>query len=195
MASRFEKFSERARKVLTIAQEEAQRLSHNHIGTEHILLGLAREEEGVAAKVLVNLGANLGKVRSAVEFIVGRGEQPTTGEIRLTPDAKKAIELAIDEARRLGHSYIGTEHLLLGILHEEKGIASGVLDSFGITLERARSEVIRILSQGTARPRPGRSASTTPTLDQLGVDLTAAARGGKLDPVIGRHKELSLIHI
>ena len=193
MASRFEKFSERARRVLSVAQEEAQRLSHSYIGTEHILLGLVREEEGVAAKVLVNLGANLGKVRSAVEFIVGRGEQPATSEIKLTPGAKKAIELAIDEARRLSHSYIGTEHLLLGILHEEKGVASSVLDSFGISLERARAEVSRILSQGAARPRPGRSASTTPTIDQLGVDLTAAARAGKLDPVIGRHKEIERV--
>ena len=111
MASRFEKFSERARRVLTLAQEEAQHLNHSYIGTEHILLGLLREEDGVAAKVLVSLGANLGKVRSGVEFIIGRGEKPNTGEIGLTPRAKRVIELAIDEARHLGHNYIGTEHL------------------------------------------------------------------------------------
>ena len=190
MASRFEKFSERARRVLTLAQEEAQQLSHSHIGTEHILLGLVREAEGVAAKVLINLGASLDKVRSAVEFIIGRGEQPVTSEIRLTPGAKRAIELAIDEARHLGHNYIGTEHLLLGLLHEEKGVAAGVLDSFGVTLERARAETTRVLSQGTPRSRLARSPSQTPTLDQLSIDLTAAARAGKLDPVIGRVKEI-----
>jgi len=190
MASRFEKFSERARRVLTLAQEEAQQLSHSHIGTEHILLGLVREAEGVAAKVLINLGASLDKVRKAVEFIIGRGEQPVTTEIRLTPGAKRAIELAIDEARHLGHNYIGTEHLLLGLLHEEKGVAAGVLDSFGITLERARAETTRVLSQGTPRSRLARSPSQTPTLDQLSIDLTAAARAGKLDPVIGRVKEI-----
>jgi len=194
MASRFEKFSERARRVLTLAQEEAQRLNHNYIGTEHILLGLVREEDGVAAKVLVNLGAGLGKVRSAVEFIIGRGEKPGTGEIGLTPRAKRVIELAIDEARHLGHNYIGTEHLLLGLLREGEGVAAGVLDSLGITLERARAETIRVLSQDTsAKSRLVRTASRTPTLDQLSIDLTAAARAGKLDPVIGRQKEIERV--
>ena len=112
MASRFEKFSERARKVLTIAQEEAQNLNHTYIDTEHILLGLIREDEGVAAKVIINLGVSLSKVRQAVEFVIGRGEKPSTGETGLTPRAKRVIELAIDEARQLGHNYIGTEHLL-----------------------------------------------------------------------------------
>jgi len=190
MASRFEKFSERARRVLTIAQEEARNLNHSYIGTEHILLGLVREEEGVAAKVLTNLGIGLGKVRSAVEFIIGRGEKPGTGETGLTPRAKKVIELAIDEARQLGHNYIGTEHLLLGLLREGEGVASSVLDSFGITLERARAEIAHILTQGTPRAKLARSTSRTPALDQLGIDLTAAARAGKLDPVIGRHKEI-----
>ncbi len=193
MASRFEKFSERARRVLTLAQEEAQHLSHNHIGTEHILLGLVREEGGVAAKVLINLGAGLVKVRSAVELIIGHGEQPSSSEIRLTPEAKRAIEMAIDEARHLGHNYIGTEHLLLGLLHEEKGVAANVLDSFGITIERVRAETIRVLSQATPRARLTRTASHTPTLDQLGIDLTAAARAGKLDPVIGRFKEIERV--
>jgi ATP-dependent Clp protease ATP-binding subunit ClpC len=190
MASRFEKFSERARRVLTIAQEEARNLNHSYIGTEHILLGLVREEEGVAAKVLTNLGIGLGKVRSAVEFVIGRGEKPGTGETGLTPRAKKVIELAIDEARQLGHNYIGTEHLLLGLLREGEGVASSVLDSFGITLERARAETAHVLTQGTPRARLARSTSRTPALDQLGIDLTAAARAGKLDPVIGRHKEI-----
>jgi ATP-dependent Clp protease ATP-binding subunit ClpC len=195
MASRFEKFSERARRVLTLAQEEAQHLNHNYIGTEHILLGLVREEDGVAAKVLVNLGAGLGKVRSAVEFIIGRGEKPGTGEIGLTPRAKRVIELAIDEARHLGHNYIGTEHLLLGLLREGEGVAAGVLDSLGITLERARAETIRVLSQdtGAGKSRLVRTTSRTPTLDQLSIDLTAAASAGKLDPVIGREKEIERV--
>ncbi|OGO31497.1 MAG: NDP-hexose 4-ketoreductase [Chloroflexi bacterium RBG_16_56_11] len=190
MASRFEKFSERARRVLTIAQEEARNLNHSYIGTEHILLGLVREEEGVAARVLINLGIGLSKVRSAVEFIIGRGEKPGSGETGLTPRAKKVIELAIDEARQMGHNYIGTEHLLLGLLREGEGVASSVLDSFGITLERARAEVQHVLTQGTPKARTSRSTSRTPALDQLGIDLTAQARSGKLDPVIGRHKEI-----
>jgi ATP-dependent Clp protease ATP-binding subunit ClpC len=193
MASRFEKFSERARRVLTIAQEEARNLNHSYIGTEHILLGLVREEEGVAAKVLTNLGIGLSKVRSAVEFIIGRGEKPGSSETGLTPRAKKVIELAIDEARQMGHNYIGTEHLLLGLLREGEGVASSVLDSFGITLERARAEVIHILTQGVPKARLTRSASKTPALDQLGTDLTEAARKKKLDPIIGRHKEMERV--
>jgi len=193
MASRFEKFSERARRVLTIAQEEARQLNHNYIGTEHILLGLAREEEGVAAKVLTNLGVGLNKVRSAVEFIIGRGEKPGSGETGLTPRAKRVIELAIDEARQLSHNYIGTEHLLLGLLREGEGVAAGVLDSLGITLERARAETTRVLSQGVPRSKLARTTSRTPALDQLGVDLTTAARAGKLDPVIGRSREIERV--
>jgi ATP-dependent Clp protease ATP-binding subunit ClpC len=193
MPSRFEKFSERARRVLTSAQEEAQNLNHNYIGTEHILLGLIREEEGVGARVLVNLGISLSKVRSAVEFIIGRGEKASVGEIGLTPRAKRVIELAIDEARHLGHNYIGTEHLLLGLLHEGEGVAAGVLDSFGITLEQVRAETLRVLSQGAGRTRLTRTANRTPLLDQLSVDLTAAAAAGKLDPVIGRNKEIERV--
>ncbi|TET49058.1 MAG: ATP-dependent Clp protease ATP-binding subunit [Dehalococcoidia bacterium] len=193
MASRFEKFSERARRVLTIAQEEARQMNHSYIGTEHVLLGLAREEEGVAAKVLTNLGVSLNKVRSAVEFISSRGERPSTGETGLTPRAKRVIELAIDEARQLGHNYIGTEHLLLGLLREGEGVAAGVLDSLGVTLERARAATAQVLSQGVPRSRAGRGASRTPALDQLGVDLTVAARAGKLDPVIGRVKEIERV--
>ncbi|MAF84917.1 MAG: NDP-hexose 4-ketoreductase [Dehalococcoidales bacterium] len=190
MTSRFEKFSERARRVLTIAQEEAQHFNHSYIGTEHVLLGLVREDEGVAAKVLVSLGATLTKVRQAVEYVVEQSEKPATSETGLTAGAKKVIELAIDEARSLGHSYIGTEHLLLGLLREGEGIAASVLDSLGVTLERTRDEVTRIISQSASKTRLARSASRTPALDQLGIDLTEAARAGKLDPVIGRTKEI-----
>jgi len=176
MASRFEKFSERARRVLTLAQEEARHFNHNYIGTEHILIGLVREDEGVAAKVLIDMGVSLSKVRSAVEFIIGRGEKPTTGEIGLTPGAKKVIELAIDEARHLGHSYIGTEHLLLGLLREGEGVAARVLDSFEVTRERAQAEITRVLSHGVPKSRLARSAKRTPALDQLGIDRGGSCR-------------------
>ena len=196
MASRFEKFSERARRVLSLAQEEAQRFNHTYIGTEHILLGLVRETDGVAAKVLSNLGVELNKVRSAVEFIIGRGERTTTGEIGLTPRAKKVIELAVDEARRLQHNYIGTEHLLIGLMREGEGVPAGVLESLGVTLDKIRAETSRILSQNVQqeqRGSRGRSTSGTPTLDQLGVDLTKAAREGRLDPTVGREKEIQRV--
>ncbi len=203
MADRFDKFTERARRVLTLAQEEAQRFNHNYIGTEHLLLGLVREGDGVAAKVLSNLGVELGKVRSAVEFIIGRGDRAVLGEIGLTPRAKKVIELAVDEARRLNHHYIGTEHLLLGLVREGEGIAAGVLESLGVNLERVRAETTRILSQsgpaaagagaGSSSSSGSRSSTRTPTIDQLGFDLTAAARAGTLDPVIGRSKEIQRV--
>ncbi len=197
MASRFEKFSERARRVLSLAQEEAQRFNHNYIGTEHILLGLVRETEGVAARALSNLGIELSKVRSAVEFIIGRGDRPTPGEIGLTPRAKKVIELAVDEARRLNHHYIGTEHLLIGLMREGEGVAAGVLESLGVNLDKIRSETSRILTQ-TVHPAqsgsgPKSSSTRTPTLDQLGVDLTEAAKSGKLDPTVGREKEIQRV--
>ena len=198
MASRFEKFSERARRVLSLSQEEALRFNHNYIGTEHILLGLVRETEGVAARVLSNLGIELSKVRSAVEFIIGRGEKPVSGEnIGLTPRAKRVIELAVDEARRMSHHYIGTEHLLIGLMREGEGVAAGVLESLGVTLDKVRAETQRLLSQsvspGQQQGGRGGSAATTtrtPILDQLGVDLTALSRNNKLDPVWGRQKEL-----
>src|SRR5215217_5572191 len=197
MPDRFDKFTERARKVLQLAQEEAQRFNHNYIGTEHLLLGLVREGEGVAAKVLANLGVELNKVRSAVEFIIGRGDRTVLGEIGLTPRAKKVIELAVDEARRLTHSYIGTEHLLLGLVREGEGIAAGVLESLGVNLERVRGETTRILSQsqpqGQQAATAGGRQARTPTLDQLGVDLTAAARAGQLDPVVGRENEIERV--
>ena len=187
MSSRFEKFSERARRVLTLAQNEAQRFNHNYIGTEHILLGLVGETEGVVARVLKNLGIDLEKVRAAVEFIIGRGEKAVTGEIGLTPRAKKVIELAVDEARRANHSYIGTEHLLAGLLREGEGVASGVLESLGVTLDKVRTETQRVLSQNVPAAAQGRAR--TPTLDQMGIDLTRAAREGNLDPVVGRGTE------
>ena len=204
MADRFDKFTERARRVLTLAQEEAQRFNHNYIGTEHLLLGLVREGDGVAAKVLANLGVELSKVRSAVEFIIGRGDRAVLGEIGLTPRAKKVIELAVDEARRLHHHYIGTEHLLLGLVREGEGIAAGVLESLGVNLERVRAETTRILSQSSpatsgatsgsgSSQGSSRQSTRTPTIDQLGIDLTAAARAEQLDPVIGREKEIQRV--
>ena len=194
MGSRFEKFSERARRVLSLAQEEAQRFNHNYIGTEHILLGLVRETEGVAARVLSSLSVDLSKVRSAVEFIIGRGEKPAQGEIGLTPRAKKVVELAVDEARRMNHTYIGTEHLLIGLLREGEGVAAGVLESLGVTLDKVRTETHRILSHTSGQGQQSRGTNTkTPTLDNLGVDLTNAARSEKLDPVVGRDQELQRV--
>src|SRR5918993_96914 len=194
MAERFDKFTERARKVLQLAQEEAQRFNHNYIGTEHLLLGLVREGEGVAAKVLANLGVELNKVRSAVEFIIGRGDRTVTGDIGLTPRAKKVIELSVDEARRLNHHYIGTEHLLLGLVREGEGIAAGVLESLGVSLDKVRSQVIYVLNQSQSySQQESRHASKTPVIDQLGMDLTAAARANKLDPVIGRAREIERV--
>ena len=192
---RFDKFTDRARKVLTLAQDEAQRFNHNYIGTEHLLLGLVREGEGVAARVLENMNVELAKVRTAVEFIIGRGDRPVVGEVGLTPRAKRVIELAIDEARRLGHNYIGTEHLLLGLVREGEGIAAGVLESLGVNLDKVRHEVIRVLSQSSSAgpAQETKRASKTPTVDQLGINLTELARSGKMDPVIGREKEIERV--
>ncbi len=192
---RFDKFTDRARKVLTLAQDEAQRFNHNYIGTEHLLLGLVREGEGVAARVLENMNVELAKVRTAVEFIIGRGDRPVVGEVGLTPRAKRVIELAIDEARRLGHNYIGTEHLLLGLVREGEGIAAGVLESLGVNLDKVRHEVIRVLSQSSSvgPAQETKRTSKTPTVDALGINLTDAARAGKLDPVIGREKEIERV--
>ena len=192
MASRFEKFSERARRVLSLAQEEAGELNHNYIGTEHVLLGLAREPEGVGTRVLVSLGVDLSKIRSAVTFIIGRGQKQPTSDVGLTPRAKKVIELAVDEAREMSHHYIGTEHLLIGLLREGDGVAAGVLESLGVTLDKVRQETQRILSQSGGQPG-SRSSTRTPTLDQLGVDLTNLAREGQLDPVIGRQQEIERV--
>ena len=196
MASRFEKFSERARRVLSLAQEEAQRFNHNYIGTEHILLGLARESDGTAAKILNGLSVELSKVRSAVEFVIGKGDSVASGEIGLTPRAKKVIELAVDEARRLNHQYIGTEHLLIGLMREGEGVASGVLESLDVSLEKIREETDVVLNQS----KPSQSSRTqskqsnkTPTLDQLGIDLTEKAKSEKLDPTVGRQQEIERV--
>src|SRR5579872_4362957 len=143
---RFDRFTERARKVLSLAQEEAQRLQHNYIGTEHLLLGLVREGEGLAAKVLISLGVELESVRKAVEDIIGRGDHPVYGEVGLTPRAKKVVELAVDEARCLNHHYIGTEHLLLGLIREGEGIGAGVLENFGLNLQDVRAKTMQLLN-------------------------------------------------
>jgi ATP-dependent Clp protease ATP-binding subunit ClpC len=194
---RLDKFTERAKKVLVYAQDEATRFNHNYIGTEHLLLGLLREGDGIAAKVLGNLGVELNKVRSAVEFIIGRGERMVVGDINLTPRAKRVIELAVVEARRLGHNYIGTEHLLLGLVREGEGIAAGVLESLGVNLDKVRAQVVQVVSHGsmeTGGQRPGgKKTSKTPLMDQMGVDLTAAARRDELDPVIGRAEEIERV--
>ncbi|MDQ3043581.1 MAG: ATP-dependent Clp protease ATP-binding subunit [Chloroflexota bacterium] len=192
MADKFDKFTERARKVLTLAQEEAQRFNHNYIGTEHLLLGLVREGDGVAARVLGNMGVQLPKVRSAVEFIIGRGETMIMGEIGLTPRAKKVLELAIDEARRLNHHFIGTEHLLLGLVREGEGIAAGVLESLGVNLEKVRAQVMQVVSQ-SATYNQGKQTTKTPYMDALGFDLTEAARSNKLGPLIGRSMEIDRV--
>src|SRR5438067_2468895 len=196
----FDRFNDRAKRVLALAQDEAIRFNHNYIGTEHLLLGLVREGEGVAARVLDSLGVELSKVRTAVEFIIGRGDSTTSpSEITLSPRTKKVIELAIDEARKLGHSHVGTEHLLLGLVREGEGIASGVLESLGVSLEKVRHQVIATLGQqhpqaaGEAAPAGKGGQSKTPTLDQLGVNLTAMAKAQQLDPGIGREKEIERV--
>src|SRR5687767_13136143 len=195
----FDRFNDRAKRVLALAQDEAIRFNHNYIGTEHLLLGLVREGEGVAARVLDSLGVELSKVRTAVEFIIGRGDSTTApNDITLSPRTKKVIELAIDEARKLGHSHVGTEHLLLGLVREGEGIASGVLESLGVSLEKVRHQVIATLGQQNPQAAEtaaaGKSSSSkTPTLDQLGVNLTAMSKAGQLDPVIGREKEIERV--
>ncbi|HEV2235687.1 MAG TPA: Clp protease N-terminal domain-containing protein [Ktedonobacterales bacterium] len=148
MQDQFDRFTERARRVLAHAQEEARRFNHNYMGTEHLLLGLLRDPESLAARVLGDLGVSLERARQGVEFIIGRGDRVIAGEIGLTPRAKRVIELAVDEARRLGHHYVGTEHLLLGLIREGEGIAAGVLESLGVNLERARDATLRRLGEG-----------------------------------------------
>jgi ATP-dependent Clp protease ATP-binding subunit ClpC len=190
----FGRFTERAQKVLALAQEEAIRLGHNNIGTEHILLGLVREGEGIAAKALYGLGLSSEKIQSEVENLIGKG-QGVTQTIHYTPRAKKVIELSMDEARKLGHSYVGTEHILLGLIREGEGVAARVLNNLGISLNKARQQVLQLLgSNETNGHAAGSSAhANTPTLDSLARDLTAIARDGKLDPVIGRSKEIQRV--
>lgn len=191
----FGRFTERAQKVLALAQEEAVRLGHNNIGTEHILLGLIREGEGIAAKALVALGLGPDKIQKEVETLIGRGQEGTQ-TIHYTPRAKKVIELSMDEARKLGHSYVGTEHILLGLIREGEGVAARVLNNLGVSLNKARQQVLQLLgSNESSSGHQGGAASNanTPTLDSLARDLTATAREGSLDPVIGRNKEIQRV--
>jgi ATP-dependent Clp protease ATP-binding subunit ClpC len=195
----FERFTDRARRVVVLAQEEARMLNHNYIGTEHILLGLIHEGEGVAAKALESLGISLEAVRSQVEEIIGQGQQAPSGHIPFTPRAKKVLELSLREALQLGHNYIGTEHILLGLIREGEGVAAQVLTKLGADLSRVRQQVIQLLSgyQGKETVTTGGPAEGTPStslvLDQFGRNLTQAAREGKLDPVIGREKEIERV--
>lgn len=191
MSDKLDRFTKRARRVLTLAQEEALRLNHNYIGTEHLLLGLVREENGVAVKVLRELGVDPGQVIRAVERTVGRGERPPFGKPTLAPRTKRVIELAVDEARLMGHHYIGTEHLLLGLVREGEGIAVNVLRGLGINLDRVRTQTARNILQNQSQSKEQKKKeSKTPLVDQLGRDLTADAEEGKLDPVVGRHNEI-----
>ncbi len=197
----FERFTDRARRVVVLAQEEARMLNHNYIGTEHILLGLIHEGEGVAAKALESLGISLEGVRQQVEEIIGQGQQAPSGHIPFTPRAKKVLELSLREALQLGHNYIGTEHILLGLIREGEGVAAQVLVKLGADLNRVRQQVIQLLSgyQGKEPAAAGSTAtgeaapSTSLVLDQFGRNLTQAAREGKLDPVIGREKEIERV--
>jgi ATP-dependent Clp protease ATP-binding subunit ClpC len=196
----FERFTDRARRVVVLAQEEARMLNHNYIGTEHILLGLIHEGEGVAAKALESLGISLEGVRQQVEEIIGQGQQAPSGHIPFTPRAKKVLELSLREALQLGHNYIGTEHILLGLIREGEGVAAQVLVKLGADLNRVRQQVIQLLSgyQGKEPAAAGAAAgeaapSTSLVLDQFGRNLTQAAREGKLDPVIGREKEIERV--
>ena len=196
----FERFTERARQVVVLAQEEARTLKHNYIGTEHILLGLLREEEGLAARVLEGLEITVEEVRAQVIKIVGSGEEVTSGQIPFTPRAKKVLELALREALSLGHNYIGTEHILLGLVRENEGVAARILADFDADSEKIRNEIIRMLSGPGRRQQGGGSQAGTQQerkssklLDQFGRNLTRLALENKLDPVVGRAKEVERV--
>src|SRR5919109_5642769 len=207
----YERFTDRARKVMQLANQEAQRFNHEYIGTEHILLGLVKEGSGVAANVLKNLDVDLRKIRLEVERIVqpgAGGDQVVMGRLPHTPRAKKVIEYSIEEARNLNHNYVGTEHLLLGLLREQEGVAAQVLMNLGLKLEDVREEVLNLLGHnmpnesesgggggggGSSERTSSRSKSKTPALDSFGRDLTELARQGKLDPVIGRANEIERV--
>src|SRR5437763_5108891 len=196
----FERFTDRARRVLVLAQEEARLLNHNYIGTEHILLGLIHEGEGLAAEALESLGIALEGVRQQVEEIIGQGQQAPSGHIPFTPRAKKVLELSLREALQLGHNYIGTEHMLLGLVREGEGVAAQVLVNLGADLSRVRQQVIQLLSgyQGKESASGGPSSgqeppSGSPVLDRFGRNLTTLARERKLDPVIGRDREIERV--
>jgi ATP-dependent Clp protease ATP-binding subunit ClpC len=193
VADNLDRFTKRARRVLTHAQEEARRLNHRFIGTEHILLGLVAEDGGVAMRVLQDLDISAEQVRKAVERAVGRGTRPTSMQPTLTPRTKRVIELSVDEARRLRHHYIGTEHLLLGLIREGEGVAVDVLQRLGAPPEKIREQVTRLLQETPVHAGGKQQASDTPTVDQLGTDLTALADANKLDPVIGRQTEIERV--
>ncbi len=193
----FGRFTERAQKVLALSQEEAVRLGHNNIGTEHILLGLVREGEGIAAKALETFGLEISKIQEEVEKLIGVGKKPMQ-TIHYTPRAKKVVELSQDEARKLGHSYVGTEHILLGLIREGEGVAARVLNNLGISLNKARQQVLQLLGSNESQAgRQGRnqasSSANTPTLDSLARDLTVSAKEGNIDPVIGRSSEIDRV--
>jgi ATP-dependent Clp protease ATP-binding subunit ClpC len=190
----FERFTEKAIKVIMLAQEEARRLGHNFVGTEQILLGLIGEGTGVAAKVLKSMGVNLKDARIEVEKIIGRGSGFVAVEIPFTPRAKRVLELSLEEARQLGHNYIGTEHLLLGLIREGEGVAARVLENLGVDLSKVRTQVIRMLGETAEVTAGGGGGRTkTPTLDEFGSNLTQLAQDGKLDPVVGREKEIERV--
>ncbi|MBS1898887.1 MAG: NDP-hexose 4-ketoreductase, partial [Actinobacteria bacterium] len=200
----FERFTDRARRVVVLAQEEAKMLNHNYIGTEHILLGLIHEGEGAAAKALESLGISLESVREQVQDIIGQGQQQPTGHIPFTPRAKKVLELSLREALQLGHNYIGTEHILLGLIREGEGVAAQVLVKLGADLNKVRQQVIQMLSGSPGREPAAVSGAAhdssqqqaqggSQVLDQFGRNLTQAARDNKLDPVIGREKEIERV--
>ncbi|HZG71160.1 MAG TPA: ATP-dependent protease ATP-binding subunit ClpC [Chondromyces sp.] len=190
----FGRFTERAQKVLALAQEEALRLGHTNIGTEHILLGLIREGEGIAAKALYGLGLGSEKIQAEVENLIGKGDGGSQ-TIHYTPRAKKVIELSMDEARKLGHSYVGTEHILLGLIREGEGVAARVLNNLGVSLNKARQQVLQLLgsNESNGHSTGATANANTPTLDSLARDLTVIAREGSLDPVIGRSKEIQRV--
>ena len=202
----FERFTEKAIKVIMLAQEEARRLGHNIVGTEQVLLGLIGEGTGVAAKTLKSMGVNLKDARTEVEKIIGRGSGFVAVEIPFTPRAKRVLELSWDEARQLGHNYIGTEHLLLGLIREGEGVAARVLENLGVDLNKVRSNVIKMLGESKPQATAGGSSSSssssssstggktkTPSLDEFGRDLTLAAQELRLDPVVGREKEIERV--
>ncbi|MFM8560435.1 MAG: Clp protease N-terminal domain-containing protein, partial [bacterium] len=191
------KFTERVRKVIYLAREEAARLQHDYIGTEHLLLGVIREGEGIAATVLSNLGLDLERIRQEVENMVSAsGGTMVVGEIPFTPRAKRVLELAVEEARQLNHNYVGTEHLLLGLIREGEGVAAKVLMELGVDRKKVREETLKLLGGSPAASAPverNEERPETPALNQFGRDLTALAREGKLDPVIGRDKEIERV--
>ncbi|HTP11773.1 MAG TPA: Clp protease N-terminal domain-containing protein, partial [Anaerolineae bacterium] len=208
MANKLDRFTQRARRVLAYAQEEAERLNHSYIGTEHLLLGLLREESGIAGKVLRDLNVQYERVTELVERITGPGRRTPFSQIDLTPRTKRVIELAVDEARRLGQHYIGTEHLLLGLIRQGDGVAIDILRQLGVNPEQIRRETMRALQEtptssekaatsaagGTTQSsQPKKERPKTPMVDQLATDLTLAAEEGKLDPVIGRQTEIERV--